>query len=98
MTRYTVSCFGPPSQLKIKRCDEVNVTGWANEKTKNMLADSIENLTEQGPTCECERPTLKAMQEMKMKRISAEWTEKKGTVGHVTVSSEFIEFELEVPS
>lgn len=90
MPLYIVSCYSPPSALKIKREDAVKVEGWMQKE--NIRAEEIENLTEKGPTCQCESPPLKGLEIM----IGIpKWVTKKGTVKKVIVTKESIQFELE---
>lgn len=87
MTEYKVSCFSPPSSLRIKHGDIVEVEGW---RSKNHIrAHTITNMTESGPACRC-GPPMKMMLEIS-KRISV-----KGKVGKVIQTSEGVEFELSI--
>lgn len=88
MASYTVSCYSPPSALKIKVGESVKVEGWL--KKKNIRADRIENLTERGVTYECGVPKL-----MELITGLPESVTKTGTVKKVTITTESIEFELE---
>ena len=88
MARYIVGCYSPPSALKINPGNTVKVEGWM-QKGK-IRAESIENLTESGPSCRCGAPKV-----MELITGFPEWIEKTGIVGRVTVTSDSIEFELE---
>lgn len=88
MALYTVSCYSPPSALKIKREDSVKVEGWMQKK--NIRADRIENLTERGVTYQCGIPKA-----MELITGFPEHVTKTGTVKKVTITTESIEFELE---
>ena len=86
MKKFKVSCYSPPSSLKIKQGDRVEVKGWISKE--HIRADTITNITETGPTCRC-GPVMGLIVEI------PEWIEAKGKVGQVIQSSEGMEFELE---
>jgi hypothetical protein len=96
MTRYSVSCFSPPSSLSIKKGDKVRVKG--RGRANNILAESIENLTGKGPICRCGSPKYISGKDTYMQlKILPEWVEKMGVVKSVTVSDIGITFEMETP-
>lgn len=88
MTLYIVSCYSPPSALKIKTGDTVNVEGWMQKE--NIRADRIENLTNKGVTYECGVPKVLEFLTGLPKYVS-----ETGTVKKVNISSESIQFEFE---
>ena len=90
MARYIVGCYSPPSALKIKPGDKVKVEGWMQKE--KIRAESIENLTESGPSCRCGTPKV-----MELIIGIPGWVEKTGIVDRVTMTSDSIEFELEAP-
>jgi len=85
MASYTVSCYSPPSALKIERGNTVKVEGWMRKQ--NIRAERIENLTEKGPICQCGVPKV-------MEFLVPKWVTKTGTVKKVVITTESIEFEL----
>jgi len=95
MTRYTVSCFSPPSNLSIKKGDKVSVKG--RLRANNVLAESVENLTGRGPICRCGSPRVSEKDTYMRLKILPEWIEKKGIVRSVTVTDSGIIFEMETP-
>jgi hypothetical protein len=87
VSKYTVTCFSPPSQLTVKSGQIVEVEGWkANDKIR---AKSITNVTENGPMCNC-GPVPKA----RLKLIG-EKTKIKGTASKVQYDAEFVQFDIE---
>jgi hypothetical protein len=84
--KYNVSCYAPPSALKIKSGDNVEVKGWRS--AENIRADTITNITETGSICRC--GTVMRIVSEKLPK----WVEIKGKVGKVIQSTEGIEFEL----
>jgi hypothetical protein len=100
MAKYTVTCF-KDGDLKIKKGDIVEVKG--HLRKGKILADSITNPAGSGDVCDCGPPvsTPDTTSEQKPGKVAArkaeikaEWVEKKGEVGEVRRSSEFVEFEL----
>jgi hypothetical protein len=86
MTRkYIVSCYSPPSELKIESGQTVKVEGWNTRN--NILARSIINVTKSGPTCNCGRPVMKALIGVKVAL--------KGKVSNIRWSSDGVQFDLE---
>ena len=85
--KYEVSCYSPPSSLKVKSGDMVEVKGWGS--AGKVRADTITNATETGSICRC-GPVLGIITEKFPK-----WVEIKGKVGKVIESAEGIEFELD---
>jgi len=85
--KYTVSCYSPPSALKIKSGDSVRVKGWGS--AKNIRADTITNITKNGPVCQCGTVPRGIVERKLPERV-----DKKGTVGKVVQSNEGIEFDL----
>jgi len=88
MVLYTVSCYSPPSALKIERGDRVKVEGWL--KKENIRAEKIENLSKRGPLCQCGTPKV-----MELITGFPELVTKTGTVKKVIITGESIQFELE---
>jgi hypothetical protein len=84
--KYNVSCYSPPSALKIKSGDHVKVKGWGSGE--NIRADTITNITENGPICRCGTVVMKVKEKFP-KRIDIN-----GKVGKVVQSTDGIEFEL----
>jgi len=84
--KYTVSCYKPPSVLTIKSGNNVEVKGWGS--ANNIRADTITNITENGPVCRC--GTVPKI----VTKTLPQWIEIKGKVGKVIQSNEGIEFEL----
>ena len=83
MTILTVSCYSPPGALKIKKGDKVKVVGWINEK--NMRAETIEIIADNGAIFHCGIPEVKLLLDTKI-----------GIVKRVEYTSESTEFNLEV--
>jgi len=88
--KYKVSCYSPPSALKINPGDKVEVKGWGS--AGNIRADSITNITETGPTCRC--GTIMGIITERARVRLPKWIEIKGKVEKVIQSTEGIEFEL----
>lgn len=83
-----MSCYSPPSSLKIKQGEIAEVEGWRSRE--HIRANTITNITESGPTCKCG-----TIMGLVTEKIFPEWIEIKGKVGRVIQSSAGIEFELE---
>ena len=88
MTKYTVSCFSPPNALKIDKEDRVEVEGWLNKE--NIRAERIQNLTKEGPTCQCGTPKVIEFIPGLPKLVT-----KKGVVTKVIITGESIQFGLQ---
>ena len=87
MTKYSVSCFSPPTDLTIKQGDKVKVKGWM--RANRILAESIENLTKSGPICHCGGPPKVAIFPKRVEKI--------GIVRSKTVRASGIVLEIETP-
>jgi hypothetical protein len=88
-SNYVVSCFSPPNALTIKSGQTVKVEGW---KTGNKIrANSITNITQNGPACNCDMPTAKVEKEVKLaKKIVVN-----GKASNIQYSSDGVQFDLE---
>ena len=85
-TKYTVTCYSPPSSLHIKSGDTAEVEGY--RRKNNIRADSIVNITKNGSKCLCEHP--KALAALLGENVTV-----KGKVSNVQQSSDFVQFDLE---
>jgi hypothetical protein len=85
-SKYVVSCYSPPGELKIDSGDTVEVR--VKTKTGNkVLAASITNITKNGPTCNCGMP---------LKALLAQEVPLKGKVSNVKFFSGMgVQFDLE---
>jgi hypothetical protein len=82
MTIFTVSCYSPPGALSIKKGDKVKVVGCINDK--NMRAETIEIIADNGAIFHCGIPEVKLRVDTKI-----------GIVKRVVHTSESIEFDFE---
>jgi len=69
----------------------VKVEGWMRKE--KIRAESIENISESGPSCRCSTPPYMQFLTMPL----PQWTVKTGIVGRVNVATDSLEFELETP-
>jgi hypothetical protein len=88
MPRYVVDCYGPPSELKIKKKDYVEVKGWQNEE--KIRAEEITNPAKDGPTCKCGKP-----QAIEESQVLPKLVTRQGYVIKVTYMPEAVEFEIQ---
>ena len=87
MAKYIVTCFFPPSNLKLELEKVVKVRGLSS---KNVItADNIEKKAEQGIIYTCSSPTP----EIKKKGVSR--VTKTGIVKKIIHDPQFIQFTLE---
>ena len=84
-TKYTVTCYGPPSSLEVKSGQIVEVQGYRNGN--NILANSVVNITKEGPRCLCQMPKPLAA---RGKNVT-----ERGKVSNVQQSADFVQFDLE---
>ncbi len=92
LTTYSVTCYAPPSALKVTEGDSVEVVGFQNGK--NVRATQIKNLSSKtNPMCNCAQPPLIE----KMVGIPTH-VRVEGTVTKVTVDPDYLEFDLTVKS
>jgi len=85
LEKYTVTCAGPPSELKIEEGDQVQVQG--TKFGGKITAKSIRNITRKGAQCRCQTG-FGIM-------VIPEEVEVTGKAGKVVVGSQYLQFELE---
>jgi hypothetical protein len=92
-SKYIVSCYSPPPQLKIENGQTVEVSGWKKKTENKVRAKCITNITKNGPTCDCGMPTKEI--EKPTKALLLEEVTKKGKVSNVRFSADGVQFDLE---
>jgi hypothetical protein len=90
-SKYVVSCYSPPSQLKIENGQTVEVRGWKGKTGNKVRAKCITNITKKGPTCDCGAPPRALLAE----ELLAEEVTLKGKASNVRFSSDGVQFDLE---
>jgi hypothetical protein len=80
--KYRVTCYSPPSELKLADGDVVVAGGWAYGG--KMRATSITNKTQKIDTCRCGQPGF----------VVEAYQEVTGKVSNITYDVKFWEFDL----
>ena len=91
-SKYVVTCYSPPPQLKIENGQTVEVRGWKRKTGNKVRAKCITNITKKGLTCDCQLPSKALLAE---KGLIVEEVTLKGKVSNTRISSDFVEFDLE---
>jgi len=85
-SKYVVSCYSPPNELKIDNGDDVDVRVRTRRGNK-VVAAHITNKTKKGQTCTCGEPARALLAEEVLK----------GKVSNVKfISGLGVQFDLEV--
>ncbi len=85
-SKYVVSCFSPPNELKIDNGDNADV-GVRTKRGNKVVAACITNNTKKGQTCTCGVPARALLAEEVLK----------GKVSNVKfISGMGVQFDLEV--